>query len=71
MPSLHQIATYARLFRLLRGRKPSVSETLRYFGAAPRLSAAQHQLPSHRGSDRSREWTPPAALNIRNELIEF
>lgn len=36
MPTLLQIATYSRLFQLLRGRKPTSHEVRRYFdGDAP------------------------------------
>ena len=31
MPSLLQIVTYCRLFKLLRGRKPCTREVCRYF----------------------------------------
>jgi hypothetical protein len=35
MPSLQQIIAYCRIFRMLRGRKPSVSEVQRYFADWP------------------------------------
>jgi hypothetical protein len=36
MPTLFQIASYSRLFQLLRGRKPTFHEVRRYFdGDAP------------------------------------
>ena len=34
MPTLYQIACYARMFRLLRGRRPTARETMRYFSGA-------------------------------------
>lgn len=69
MPTLFEIASYARLFRRLRGRRPTVRETLRFFDAAPRDDANRPINPAPRRK-RSRQ---PIAVTRRfpQSLAEF
>ncbi|MFL5328734.1 MAG: hypothetical protein ACJ8C4_07445 [Gemmataceae bacterium] len=44
MPTLFQITAYAKLFRLLRGRRPTPREVCRYFDGMPSTSRVPRTL---------------------------